>query len=199
MEFIIVENTNDFITTTEACDLLKVSKTVIKRMADDGSLDTWKTPGGHRRLRRSSVERVLAEKNGMVVPSAVATQDIKILVIDDDPVMTQVFSSLINKLDMQCELVMANDGYEGLLKAGQDNYDVIFVDLQMPKLDGYAAVNALKTNEKNKSATIMVITASELQDVDRSRLPDDISVLTKPLNFEVLNQFFRYENRLKNQ
>lgn len=186
----------EFITTTEACELLSVSKTVIKRMADDGSLETWKTPGGHRRLKKSSVLKLLAEKNGEnKINKEVA--EVKALVIDDDVVVGEIFTQLSKNLNIKIQLIFEPDGYSGLLKAGQDNYDVIFVDLDMPNLDGYSVINTL-IQQANLNATIMVITAFSRKEINLQRLPEGIPIIAKPLDVNVLTQFFRYESKIKN-
>lgn len=192
----MMEKEIEFITTTEACELLNVSKTVIKRMADDGSLESWKTPGGHRRLKRSAVLKIMAQQNGVYKKDQDVVA-IKALVIDDDLVVGEIFSQLTKNLDMNIDLVYKSDGYSGLLSAGQNKYDVIFVDLDMPKLDGYEVINTL-TQQPDEDVNIMVITANSKNDVDMQRLPKGITVLTKPLDLQVLVQFLRYEYKLKN-
>jgi CheY-like chemotaxis protein len=67
----------------------------------------------------------------------------------------------------------------------------------MPKLDGYEAVNVLKASDKNRDATIVVITATDLDKVDRSRLPEHSPCMQKPINVDVLKQFVRYESQIK--
>lgn len=182
-----------FITTTEACELLGVSKTVIKRMADSGELETWKTPGGHRRLKRESVLRMMQEQNIPVTGSKV----LSLLVIDDDPTTHQVIKSFAKANSFKCEVATATDGYEGLLQAGQGVFDLILVDLNMPNLDGYGAVSAMKGLENTESSTIMVITAEIPENIKRNKLPEDVVVLHKPLQQDVLRAFMKYEFRLK--
>lgn len=189
---------NDFMTTTEACEVLGVSKTVIKRMADSGELDTWKTPGGHRRLKRSAVLEIAENKMGGVRKGKKRTNaKVGVMVMDDDPVMIELFAGLLASIETPTELVTAQDGYEALVKAGQQDYDIIFVDLNMPRIDGYEAIHALKQSDRNKDATIMVITATKESDIEYDRLPKDVVCLTKPLNMQVIKQFIRYEYRLK--
>lgn len=188
----------DFMTTSEACDVLGVSKTIIKRMADDGSLETWKTPGGHRRLNRDSVLKIAAQKLGNSGSPAIG-KSIKVLVIDDDPVISKLFSGLLSAAEAETELVTVQNGFDGLVKAGEQKYDIIFVDLLMPKLDGYEVVNALRNSVANKHVTIVVITASHESDIDYKNLPKDVVVLCKPLNLNIIKQFIRYEARLLNK
>jgi len=52
----------EWISTKKAMSLLGVGSTTIKRWADDGTLASMRTPGGHRRFRRDAVERLLREQ-----------------------------------------------------------------------------------------------------------------------------------------
>ena len=187
---------SDFITTTEACDLLGVSKTVVKRMSDDGELETWKTPGGHRRLKRESVMQAVAKNNQGSVTSA-KSKVLNVLLVDDDAFMHAVFNALVDSNGYPTELVSAYDGYEGLMKAGQGCFDIIFLDLNMPKLDGYAAAVALRQFENTRLSTIVMITGDRLVDIDRNRLPPDVVLMTKPLNSDVVERFMQYEYAIK--
>lgn len=187
----------NYMTTSEACEVLGVSKTVIKRMADDGTLETWKTPGGHRRLNRAAVLKVAAE-NFSQQTKVEDTKDLKVLVIDDDPVITSLFKSIMEASKVAFNLVTATDGFDGLIKAGERHYDIIFVDLQMPKLDGYEVINTIRNRVKNNDVTIVVITASTESEINFKNLPTDIVVMNKPLNLRIIQQFIRYEVRLLN-
>jgi excisionase family DNA binding protein len=110
---------NEYMTTTEACEVLNVSKTVVKRMADDGTLQTWKTPGGHRRLKRSSVMKVVAEKSsGNNAQKGSASSAVNTLVIDDDKVVCELIEKVVKNSGVDTEFGSAQDGYEGLVKAG---------------------------------------------------------------------------------
>jgi len=189
---------NDFITTTEACDLLQVSKTIIKKMADTGELETWKTPGGHRRISRASLEATLAKKTDSTsryMPPA----SLRVMVMDDDRVIQELFKGISqNKAFPAVDIVSAFNGYEGLMNAGQGKFDMIFVDINMPLMNGYEAVNALKNNENTKETTIIIITGAKINRELRSKLPSDAVVMPKPLNWDVIKKFMQYEHKIKN-
>jgi len=195
---LLLSHKNDeFITTSEACDLLQVSKTVIKRMADSGELETWKTPGGHRRIKRSSIQQKHQEL-GLIksYPEAVSLQ---VMVIDDDMVTQKIFLGLVKQADssLPVDLVSAVNGYEGLIKAGQGAFDMIFVDLNMPLMNGYEAIKVLREYDNTKGSTIIVITSDAIEDIARKRLPNDVVLMNKPLNLDVIKQFMQYEYALK--
>jgi excisionase family DNA binding protein len=106
-----------YITTTEACELIGVSKTVIKRLADEGVLKIWKTPGGHRRLLRSSVDDYIMQ-NGRER----ANEDdgvLKVLVVDDDKISQELIKSIAQSLDFPMNVLTANDGYEVIINSGR--------------------------------------------------------------------------------
>lgn len=188
---------DQFITTSEACDLLQVSKTVIKRMADSGELETWKTPGGHRRIKRSSIQQKYQELG--LIKSYQETATLQVMVVDDDMVTQKIFSGLVKQAgsSLPVDLVAAFNGYEGLIKAGQGAFDMIFVDLNMPLMNGYEAIKVLKEYDNTKKSTIIVITSDAIEDIARKRLPNDAVLMNKPLNLDVIKQFMQYEYALK--
>ena len=165
-------------------------------MADSGELETWKTPGGHRRIKRSSIEQKHQEQG--VIKAQVETRSLKVMVVDDDAVIQSIFTSLVKDPSLPAiDIVSAVNGYEGLIKAGQGVFDMIFVDLNMPLMDGYEAIKVLREYENTKSSTIIVITADGLSEIDRERLPYDVVLMNKPLNLDVVKQFMQYEYALK--
>lgn len=191
----MAKTNSKYITTTEACDLIGVSKTVIKRLADEGILQIWKTPGGHRRLLRSSVDEYIMQ-NGRER----ANEDdgvLKVLVVDDDRISQELIKSMAQSLDFPMKVLTANDGYEGLINAGRYKPEIIFADLIMPQMDGYSMVHAMRNFETTKSATIIVMTGEKPSEIDRERLPKDITVMHKPVQADILKQFLTYEYNLK--
>jgi excisionase family DNA binding protein len=184
-----------YVTTTEACDLIGVSKTVIKRLADEGILKIWKTPGGHRRLLRSSVDEYIMQ-NGRER----ANEDdgiLKVLIVDDDRVSIDMVKSMAKSLDFPMKILTAKDGYEGLINAGRYKPEIILSDLNMPQMDGYSMVQAMRNFETTKEATIIVMTGLDPKDIKRDKLPKDITVLHKPIQPDILKQFLTYEFNLK--
>ena len=193
----------EYITTTEACSLIGVSKTVVKKLADQGVLQTWKTPGGHRRLLRSSVDEYLASFNRApstlddVVPEAFDSDAMTVLIVEDDLVTVQLLVKVVESLNLKVNVVTALNGYEGLMKVGSHKPDVILADLMMPKMDGYTMLNSIRHFDDGMNATIIVITSFEEKDIDREKLPVDVVVMQKPLQVDILKSFLRYEYHLK--
>jgi excisionase family DNA binding protein len=188
---------DDFITTTKACQLLGVSKTVIKRMVDQGEIDSWRTTGGHRRLSKASVLAWLEVIHGASNMNSPIDHTVRVMILDDDPVTQPIIADYFDRFFADVDYEQAMDGYEGLVKAGQGNFDLILVDLHMPKMDGYAAIDALQSLDNTQHTTIVVITGDERQNVDMNRLGRERVVLTKPVALDVIGQFVRYEKAIK--
>ena len=198
---------NDYVSTQKACEILGVSKTIVKRLADSGELETWKTPGGHRRIRLDSIKKALEKKHGVVEhPSSKTTllatahqEAVPIMVIDDDPVIQKLFEGFEKNFGIPMQLTQAFNGYEGLIKAGEQALSLIFVDINMPYMNGYEAIHALRRFKNLHQVTIIAITAEPIQSIKRQQLPDDVVLLEKPLNLDVIKKCIDYEFQLKNR
>ena len=102
-----------------------------------------------------------------------------ILIAEDHPVNRKFFSAIVDKLG--CVSITADDGQDVVEKAAGNNVDIIFMDIQMPKMNGYEATEILRKKGFNKP--IIAVTASALSDERELCMKagmDDI--LTKPLN-----------------
>lgn len=171
-------------------------------MADQGELETWKTPGGHRRIKRESVLRQLQTHHANPTDqpqkqSNTELQFLKILVIDNDESVQETFLSFTQSNSFPTEVTVAENGFQGLIKAGKSLFDMVFIDLQIPLMDGYEAVNALRKGLNTNASTIIVMTSYSPDELDRDRLPVDVVLLNKPLNHDIVKQFMLYENSLK--
>lgn len=111
------------------------------------------------------------------------------LVVEDNPSNQLIIEKLLQKLNFAVEL--ADNGEEGVKKALENDFDVIFMDCQMPIMDGYQATEILRKNEKTKNTLILAVTANshsldkkrclEIGMNDYIRKPISLSVLKKAL------------------
>lgn len=91
---------------------------------------------------------------------------LKILVADDDPVIGDTFRHILTGLGHACDIT--HDGKDCLKQIAQLHYDILFLDLIMPKLDGEAVLHALHGREPQMS--IVVISSEDAEDVIRDIL-----------------------------
>ena len=105
----------------------------------------------------------------------------KILLVDDSST-TLMMEKMILSQDLY-ELVTASDGEEALLKAAQEQPDLILLDVVMPKMDGFEACRRLREEEATREIpVIMVTTRGEAQNVEQGYALGCNDYVTKPIN-----------------
>lgn len=119
----------------------------------------------------------------------------KILVADDYPVNQEITKEMLKLMD--CDVDVAVDGVEAVKMYDSNKYDLIFMDVQMPEMDGYDATRKIRDVEGGqKRIPIVAITANALQGDKQkcldSGMDDYISKPIKAENIEqVLIKFFK--------
>lgn len=112
-------------------------------------------------------------------------QGIKVMVIDDSKTIRRTAESLLKKAG--CEVLTATDGFDALGKIVDDRPDVIFVDIMMPRLDGYQTCALIKNNDRFKSTPVIMLSSKDgLFDKARGRVVGSEQYLTKPFTKEDL-------------
>lgn len=183
-----------FCTTREAASLLGVSVSTAQNWAESGLLESWKTAGGHRRISRDSVAKLLAdpiakESFAAAQPVAPDADRLRILVVEDDSVLLRLYRIRLANWPMAPLVETAGDGFEGLVKIGLQRPDLLISDLQMPHLDGFQMIRSLHQLPDCAGMRIVVITGLDAQDIEAAGgLPKDIRVFPKPVPFVELQQ-----------
>ena len=80
-----------------------------------------------------------------------ASLNVKVMVIDDSKTIRRSAETLLKKAG--CEVVTAIDGFEALAKITVHKPDIIFVDIMMPRLDGYQTCALIKNNQSFRANT----------------------------------------------
>jgi twitching motility two-component system response regulator PilG len=112
-------------------------------------------------------------------------QGLKVMVIDDSKTIRRTAETLLKKEG--CEVITANDGFEALAKIADNNPDIIFVDIMMPRLDGYQTCALIKHNQKFKNTPVIMLSSKDgLFDRARGRIVGSEQYLTKPFTREEL-------------
>lgn len=109
----------------------------------------------------------------------------KVMVIDDSKTIRRTAESLLKKAG--CEVVTATDGFEALSKITDQSPDIIFVDIMMPRLDGYQTCALIKNNSVFKKTPVIMLSSKDgLFDKARGRIVGSEQYLTKPFTKEEL-------------
>lgn len=115
---------------------------------------------------------------------------IKVMVIDDSNTIRR--SAEIFLVKAGCEVILAEDGFDAMAKIADHQPDVIFVDIMMPRLDGYQTTMLIKKNPKFKNIPVIMLSSKDgLFDRARGRMVGSDEYLTKPFTKESLLQGIR--------
>lgn len=162
--------TEDHCTTIEAARMLGLAVRSVQLMVDRGELQAWKTPGGHRRIARQSVERWrngertaappgTPSEPGHGSPPTRTDRPVRLLLIEDSMHFQNLVSLLVRRQFPAVELLTANDGIAGLIMAGQYQPDLLMVDLLLPGIDGASLLAGLRAHPLFGQLQVMVITS----------------------------------------
>jgi twitching motility two-component system response regulator PilG len=111
--------------------------------------------------------------------------NLRILVVDDSATIRRSAESMLTKAGY--DVVTAENGFEALSKVAQHNPDLIFVDIMMPRLDGYQTCAIIKNNSQYRSTPVIMLTSKDgLFDQARGRVVGSDLYLTKPFTKEEL-------------
>ncbi|OUS09176.1 pilus assembly protein PilG [Gammaproteobacteria bacterium 54_18_T64] len=116
---------------------------------------------------------------------------LKVMVIDDSNTIRRTAETILSKAG--CEVVTAIDGFDSLAKIVDVVPDVIFVDIMMPRLDGYQTCALIKNNHEFKKTPVIMLSSKDgLFDKAKGRIVGADEYLTKPFSknelFEVLER-----------
>lgn len=112
---------------------------------------------------------------------------IKVMVIDDSNTIRR--SAEIFLTQAGCKVILAEDGFDALSKITDHQPDIIFVDIMMPRLDGYQACALIKKSAKFSSTPVIMLSSKDgLFDRARGRMAGSDEYLTKPFTKDSLLQ-----------
>lgn len=119
-------------------------------------------------------------------------KDLRVMIIDDSNTIRRTAETLLTKVG--CEVITAVDGFDSLSKIADKTPDVIFVDIMMPRLDGYQTCALIKNNSQFKHTPVIMLSSKDgLFDKAKGRIVGADDYLTKPFSkaelFAALERF----------
>lgn len=107
----------------------------------------------------------------------------KVLIVDDSAVLAKIAASNLTKAGHQ--VIFAENGEDALGVVARDRPDVIFLDAEMPVMDGWETCDALKSNADTKSIPVLMCTGDGSQDnVEKARQMGAVGYIIKPYKAE---------------
>jgi CheY-like chemotaxis protein len=111
-----------------------------------------------------------------------------VLIVDDNPQNVELLCAFLESLPVR--IVTASDGIEALQKVGENNPDLILLDIMMPHMSGFQVCQRLKSDPKTRDIQVLMVTAlNELGDIERATECGTDDFVSKPVNkFELLTR-----------
>ncbi len=122
---------------------------------------------------------------------------VKVMVIDDSNTIRRSAELFLSQAG--CEVILAEDGFDALSKIADHQPQVIFVDIMMPRLDGYQTCALIKKNSRFGSTPVVMLSSKDgLFDRARGRMVGSDQYLTKPFTQDTLLEAVRtYANKTR--
>ena len=115
----------------------------------------------------------------------------RILFVDDDPIMRE-FGAVHLSTDT-ADVALASDGLEALQAVARSRPDIVLLDLEMPRMDGFEVLSRLRADPATQHLPVIVVTGREDVDaIDRAFQAGATSFLVKPINWRLLSYQIRY-------
>lgn len=110
---------------------------------------------------------------------------LKAMVIDDSKTIRRTAETLLKKVG--CEVITATDGFDALSKIADHHPDIIFIDIMMPRLDGYQTCALIKNNQSFRRTPVIMLSSKDgLFDKAKGRIVGSDQYLTKPFSKDEL-------------
>lgn len=163
-----------------------ISPNLKEAIIGSGARSCFSMPIHHRKLFHTLLEPYAEPKR--VQPSQGSDfTGMRVLAVDDMAANLKLLSALLSELAIDSDL--ANDGAEALEKAQKLKYDLIFMDIQMPIMDGITACSKIKSSSLNEDTPIISVTAHA--GVEEQQKMDQVGFegfLSKPIDEDMLTQ-----------
>ncbi len=120
--------------------------------------------------------------------------DLKVMIVDDSNTIRRTADVLLKKTG--CTVITAEDGFDALAKIVSHRPDIIFIDVMMPRLNGYETCSIIRSNpEFDKIPLVLLSSKASFCDKARGAVVGANSYLTKPFSkHELLDTISKYAN-----
>lgn len=198
---------NQLVGIGEASTRLGLSRTSVQKLVDSGELAAVKTAGGHRRILKSSLDRLdekigpkatqrLASASGKQAagtPLAVAPHppELCVLIVEDDAVVATSITATLATIYPEIKFIVASDGLDAVLHLERIRPHVLITDLQMTPFDGFRLLKWVCSRSEYQAMSIVVISGLSDEEIQASGgLPSNVLFYRKPFNMERVKGFF---------
>ncbi|MBN1568398.1 MAG: response regulator [Acidobacteria bacterium] len=145
-----------FFTTFEISQICGVNPTTVQNWVKRKQLKAFKTPGGHRRVRREDLIAFMKEF-GMPLPEGLSINPPRVMIVDDEQDILDMLEEMLKTGDIAVNVVRAQSGVAALLMIGEYKPDLLILDIMMPGMNGIEVCQKLRTSGSTQNIKIVAI------------------------------------------
>lgn len=182
-----MEEETHTLTTAQAAARLGVAPNSVIVWADAGILQSWRTPGGHRRISAASVQAMLDRRDARDTTNR--ARSLRVLVVEDDAEAAKLLVDQLLQILPDAKVEVVGDGFSALVHAGQKPPDVIVMDVNLPGMNGLTMIKSLRAQAATERMRFIIVSSylrHELQPF--GELPDGVPFLGKPVASDALKE-----------
>src|SRR6266403_261611 len=146
--------TKTIYTTHEVSRLLHVNPRSVINWIEQNLLPSYRTPGGHRRIRREDLLAFL-RKHQIPTPASLLDGKFSVLIVDDEDEIVNILKTYFQRQGGY-EVSSASDGITALIEVGRVKPDLLILDIMIPGVDGIEVCRRIKANHTNSTAIIAI-------------------------------------------
>lgn len=145
-------------TTYDVSQYCSVDLSTVINWIEEGKLLAYKTPGGHRRVKKEDLVHFLKEYQMPIAADLVKRERRRVLIVDDNRTVVDLITRALKKLKRKCEVDSAFDGFEAGRKLVTFEPDLVILDLMLPGIDGFKVCKNIRMDKKTKHIKVLAIT-----------------------------------------
>jgi excisionase family DNA binding protein len=167
---------DEILSIKDAAGYLKLNQMTVYKLAQKGALPAFKV-GGNWRFQKETLDEWMRQKT---MENRIST-----LVVDDDPMVREILSEMIR--DQHCSVKAVENGQKAIEEVNIKHFDLIFLDLKMPGMDGVQVMREIK--ERDRQAVVVVVTGFAEEDIARDAIKyGPLTILRKPFRDEDIEE-----------
>jgi excisionase family DNA binding protein len=177
------KNAKSIYTTHEVSHLLHVNPRSVINWIEQSLLPSYRTPGGHRRIRRDDLLAFL-RKHQIPTPESLVEGKFSVLIVDDEQEIVDIMRVFLQRQGGY-QIATASDGITALIEVGRTKPDLMILDIMIPGVDGIEVCRRIKADSNNKTVIIAVSGNSEHE--NRILHSGADAFMSKPIDLEKLH------------
>ena len=154
-------DTKSVFTTHEVSKLLQVNPRSVINWIEQDLLLSYRTPGGHRRIRQDDLLAFL-RKHSIPIPPALMAEQFKVLIVEDEDDIVKMLSTLFKRQEVY-DVSSSSDGITALIDIGRLHPDLMILDILIPGVDGLEVCRRIKDDPANRTAIIAISGQPEME------------------------------------